>query len=268
MDPGVFEMDAVMVEFSGVSSGYEGKPVFERLNLEIPQGQFVGFVGPTGCGKTTLLKTILGAIDPLSGIVRIMGHSIRKIRPGTIGYVPQLETVDWNFPVTVEEVVIMGLYNRMGFLPWPSKKEKARVHSLMNELGIDDCAHHHIRNISGGQQQRTFLARALVGDPKLLVLDEPTAGIDIKTQHDVLHLLGELNKNGVTIVLTTHDLNAVAAHLPFVVCFNKGIVAAGPPHRIFNAEVLKKTYGADVIVIEHGDHLLMSHGTPLSLRRN
>jgi zinc/manganese transport system ATP-binding protein len=261
-------MNTSAVEFSGVSSGYEGKPVFERLNLEIPREQFVGIVGPTGCGKTTLLKTILGALDPLVGTVRIMGNPVQKIIPGTIGYVPQLETVDWNFPVTVEEVVIMGLYNRMGFLPWPSKEEKARVHQLVKDLGIDDCVHHHIRDLSGGQQQRTFLARALIGNPSLLILDEPTAGIDIKTQHDVLHLLGELNKNGVTIILTTHDLNAVAAHLPFVICFNKGVVAAGVPHKIFNSEVLKRTYGADVIVIEHGEHLLMSHGTPLSLKRN
>ena len=261
-------MNATAVEFSSVSSGYEGKPVFERLNLQITQGQFVGIVGPTGCGKTTLLKTILGAMDPFSGIVQIMGNSIKKLLPGTIGYVPQLETVDWNFPVTVEEVVIMGLYNRMGILPWPSKEEKATVRTLMKKLGIDDCANHHIRNISGGQQQRTFLARALVGNPRLLVLDEPTAGIDIKTQHDVLHLMGELNREGMTIILTTHDLNSVAAHLPFVICFNKGIVAAGPPHKIFNSEVLKRTYGADVIVIEHGDHLLMSHGTPLSIKDN
>jgi len=261
-------MNVLAVEFSGVSSGYEGKPVFERLNLQIPQGQFAGIVGPTGCGKTTLLKTILGAIEPFSGSVRIMGDLSGRIPPGTIGYVPQLETVDWNFPVTVEEVVIMGLYNRTGYFPWPSREEKARVHTLMKKLGIDDCAEHHIRDISGGQQQRTFLARALVGNPRLLVLDEPTAGIDIKTQHDVLHLMGELNREGMTIVLTTHDLNSVAAHLPFVICFNKGIVAAGSPHEIFNSDVLKRTYGADVVVIEHGDHLLMSHGTPLSLNRN
>ncbi|MCI0526884.1 MAG: metal ABC transporter ATP-binding protein [Nitrospira sp.] len=261
-------MSTIAVDFVGVSSGYEGKPIFERLNLQIRQGQFAGIVGPTGCGKTTLLKTILGAIDPFSGSVRVMGDSIGRIPAGTIGYVPQLETVDWSFPVTVEEVVIMGLYNRMGYLPWPSKEEKGHVQVLMKKLGIDDCAHHHIRDISGGQQQRTFLARALVGNPRLLVLDEPTAGIDIKTQHDVLHLLGELNREGMTIVLTTHDLNSVAAHLPFVICFNKGIVAAGPPHEIFNSDILKRTYGADVIVIEHGDHLLMSHGTPLSLNRH
>jgi zinc/manganese transport system ATP-binding protein/zinc transport system ATP-binding protein len=261
-------VNAAAVEFSGVSSGYDGKPIFERLNLQITQGQFVGIVGPTGCGKTTLLKTILGTIDPFSGTVKVMGNSITKLLPGTIGYVPQLETVDWNFPVTVEEVVIMGLYNRMGILPWPSKEEKATVRTLMRKLGIDDCAHHHIRNISGGQQQRTFLARALVGNPRLLVLDEPTAGIDIKTQHDVLHLMGELNREGMTIILTTHDLNSVAAHLPFVICFNKGIVAAGTPHKIFNSEVLKRTYGADVIVIEHGEHLLMSHGTPLSIKNH
>lgn len=255
------------VEFSDVSSGYEGKPVFSGLSLEIPTGGFVGIVGPTGCGKSTLLKTILGVLSPFGGTVRVLGRSAEKLAAGAVGYVPQLETVDWNFPVTVEEVVTMGLYNRMGLLPWPSRNEKAQVRRLMERLDILACADHHIRDISGGQQQRTFLARALVGNPRLLVLDEPTAGIDIKTQHDVLHLLGELNRDGVTIILTTHDLNAVAAHLPLVICFNQAIIAVGPPHEVFNADVLKRTYGADVVVIEHGDHLLMSHGTPLSINR-
>ena len=260
-------MSLKAVEFKNVSSGYEGKAVFERLNLEIAPGSFVGIVGPTGCGKSTLLKTILGVIRPFVGTVQVLGRPIHTLPAGTIGYVPQLETVDWNFPVTVEEVVIMGLYNRMGIWPWPSKEDKMSVRRLVERLGIADCLDHHIRDISGGQQQRTFLARALVGNPKLLVLDEPTAGIDIKTQHDVLHLLAELNQEDVTILLTTHDLNAVAAHLPSVVCFNREIVAVGSPHQIFNAEVLRKTYGADVVVIEHGDHLLMSHGTPLPIRR-
>ncbi|MFQ5456145.1 MAG: metal ABC transporter ATP-binding protein [Nitrospirota bacterium] len=257
-------MDAI-IEIADVAAGYGHKPIFYDLSLKILEGQFAGIVGPTGSGKTTVLRTILGTIKPLTGHVTIMGRPVETTPAGTIGYVPQLETVDWNFPVTVEQVVLMGLCHKGGIWPWPSKKDRIKVREIMERLGIGECTYHHIRNISGGQQQRAFLARALVSNPKILVLDEPTAGIDIKTQHDVLHLLGELNSDGVTILLTTHDLNAVAAHLPWVICFNHGLIAKGKPKDIFNNDVLRKTYGAEIMIVQHGEHLLISPSTPLSL---
>lgn len=253
------------VRLRDVSVGYERKVIFSRLSLEIPAGQFAGIVGPTGSGKTTLLKTILGTQPVFSGDVRLLGLTVDKLPPGSIGYVPQLESVDWSFPVTVEQVILMGLYTNKGLWPWSTRQERNKVHALAERLGIHDCLHHHIVNISGGQRQRAFLARALINNPKLLVLDEPTAGVDIKTQHDVLHLLGDLNKEGITILLTTHDLNAVASHLPWVICFNKGLVAQGRPRDIFTNGILTKTYGGDIVIVEHGDHFLIASGTPLHL---
>ncbi len=148
-------------------------------------------------GKTTLLKTMLGAQPVYGGEIRLFGQPIQRLPAGSIGYVPQLESVDWSFPVTVEQVILMGLYaTERRLLPWASKQEKAKVHDLALRLGIHDCLHHHIVDISGGQQQRAFLGRALISNPKLLILDEPTAGVDIKTQHDVLHLLGDAQPGG------------------------------------------------------------------------
>jgi len=248
-----------MIRLVNVSAGYQAKPVFTHLDLEIAEGQFAGIVGPTGTGKTTLLKTILGSHIPHAGNVLVQGQPIKKIPPGTIGYVPQLETVDWQFPVTAEQVVLMGLFASRTYWPWPTKLEKQKVYTLAEKLGIKDILHHHIRDLSGGQQQRIFLARALISNPRLLVLDEPTSGVDMKTQHDVLHLLGHLNEEGITILITTHDLNAVASHLPWVICFNKTIIAQGRPEDVFNQEVLSQTYGGDLGVVKHDGHLLIVH---------
>jgi len=253
------------VNLCNVTAGYEHNVVFAHLSLEIEVGRFAGIVGPTGCGKTTLLKTILGTHSVFSGNVLLNGSPVDSVSAGAIGYVPQLGSVDWSFPVTVEEVIMMGLYTNRRIWPWSSKEERERVHDLAHRLGIYDCLHHHIVHTSGGQRQRAFLARALISNPKLLVLDEPTSGVDIKTQHEVLHLLGDINNEGVTILLTTHDLNAVASHLPWVICFNNGIVAQGRPRDIFTNEILSKTYGGDLVIVRHEGHYLIANNTPLHL---
>jgi len=234
----------------GFSAGYVGVPVVERVNLSIMEGDFVGLVGPSGAGKTTLLRAMLGAVNVYEGSVTIGGRAAGH-RDGRVGYVPQLETVDWHFPVTVEEVVMMGLAARSGLLPWSSAEHRQRARDVMARIGIDALRRRHIRELSGGQQQRVFLARALVSQPKLLLLDEPTSGVDIKTRDDVLHLLDELNQAGLTIVLTTHELNAVAAHLPWMVCVNGGVIAEGAPEEVFTTEVLRRTYKAEMNVIVH-----------------
>jgi len=257
-----------LVEFENVTCGYDHHPIFEEVTLQIAPGQLAGIVGPTGSGKTTLLKTILGMVKPMAGAVRVMGMPLQAQGSARIGYVPQLETVDWNFPVTVEQVVMMGRYREMSWVPWPSRKDRRVVSELLERLGMRAVMNRHIRELSGGQQQRAFLARALVSEPQLLLLDEPTAGVDIKTQHDILHILGELTQAGVTILLTTHDLNAVAAHLPWVVCFNQGVIAQGRPEQVFTPEILERTYRSEVIVVKHGEFILMAHHTPLSLREN
>lgn len=246
-----------LVSFSRVSCGYQKKIVFRELSFHIYPRQFTGLVGPSGAGKSTLLKAILGVVPLLSGELSVAGNQINGQAPSHVGYVPQIETVDWEFPVTVEQVVAMGLYRKSTRLPWLTAQERTIIQNLLNRLAIGHYAKRQIKMLSGGEQQRVFLARALVAEPKILILDEPTSGVDLKTQHAILHLLGEINRRGVTILLTTHDLNAVARHLPWVICFNKQIVAQGDPEEVFTSEVLSRTYESEMSVFRHGEVILV-----------
>jgi zinc/manganese transport system ATP-binding protein/zinc transport system ATP-binding protein len=238
-----------IVEFIDVSCGYNETTVLSDLNLRIHAGDFVGLVGPSGAGKTTLLRAILGGVNIYSGRVLLDGKPVGETTTRA-GYVPQLEAIDWNFPVTVEQVVLMGRASD-GWGPWNKRQAREQAYSVMDRLGIANLAGRHIRALSGGQQQRVFLGRALVSNPRLLLLDEPTAGVDIKTRDDVLHLLDELNHEGVTVIMSTHELNAVAAHLPWVVCVNGRIIAEGSPAEVYTPANLQRTYGAEMAVFHH-----------------
>lgn len=242
--------DGALIEFDGVAAGYQRGPVIHDVSFRIQAGDFVGLLGPSGAGKTTILRAMLGDVRLYEGSVEIAGEPASAAAT-RIAYVPQLETVDWNFPVTAEEVVLMGCTGGRRWLPWPSSDERELAHELMDRLGIGELGKRHIRQLSGGQQQRVFLARALAHEPSLLLLDEPTSGVDIRTRDEVLHLLDELNHQGITIVLTTHELNAVAAHLPWVISVNETVIAEGSPREVFTPEILQATYGAEMPVLEY-----------------
>lgn len=240
-----------VVELRDVTFGYAAMPAVENISMHLHAGQFAGLLGPSGAGKTTILKLILGILPPSRGSVFIEGENLNGKPSSCVAYVPQLETIDWNFPVTVEQLVMMGRIRRMGPLPWASKENRRAVHAMLERLGIADMAQRHIRDLSGGQQQRAFLARALIAEPDLLVLDEPTSGVDVRTQENILHLLADLNRSGVTILMTTHDLNAAGSHLPWVFCVNRRMIACGPPDQVFTPEILNETYRADIEILRH-----------------
>lgn len=233
-----------MVECWHLSCSYGTGAVLRDVDLSIQRGEFIGIVGPSGSGKTTLLKAILGTIQPSHG-------SVERADGLRIAYVPQVETVDWNFPVTVLEVMVM---TRSQGKWWPriTAAERAAAYDVLKRLGLDGLANRHIRELSGGQQQRVFVARALFHEPDLLVLDEPTSGVDVSTRHEVLHLLADLHEAGTSILLTTHDLNGLAAHLPRLVCLNGSVIADGAPKLVLTPEVLEATYGAPMEVLIHG----------------
>jgi ABC-type Mn2+/Zn2+ transport system ATPase subunit len=233
-----------LLALTDVTCGYASEAVLVDVDLAIGRREFVGIVGPSGAGKTTALRVIAGSLRPARGSV--------TRRPGLrMAYVPQVETINWSFPVTVRECVLMARVNGRR-LPWASRAERAEVAALLGRLDIGDLADRHIRELSGGQQQRVFIARALLGEPELLLMDEPTSGVDVRLRHELLHLLDDLNANGLAIVLTTHDLNGIAAHLPRIVCLNRRVIGDGAPHHVLTPSVLERTYGASMQVLEHG----------------
>lgn len=239
-----------LIELDGISHSYGGPTVLEHVHLTIDEGSFLGVIGPSGSGKTTLLRLVLGNLRPTEGAVR-RRDNLR------IAYVPQVETVNWNFPITVSEVVLMAAAAKW-YRPRATESERKRVAELLEQLGLGGFEHRHIRELSGGQQQRVFLARALHRDPELLVLDEPTSGVDVRTRHEVVHLLTDLHRNGTSVVLSTHDINGLAAHLPMIACVNRELIAVGTPAEVLTSSVLERTYGAPMEVLEHGGMLLVT----------
>jgi zinc/manganese transport system ATP-binding protein len=232
-----------LLSLDNVSFGYGGQPVLRDVTLDVDRDAFTGVVGPSGSGKTSLLKVLLGSVRPHHGTV--------TRSPGlTVSYVPQIETVDWSFPLTVGQCVLMARATRR-LLPWPTPEERRDVAEVLDRLGIADLADRHIRALSGGQQQRMFIARALVRRPQLLLMDEPTSGVDVSTRHEVLHLLDELHQDGLAILLTTHDLNGMAAHLPHLVALQTKVVASGRPVDVIRPDVLERTFGARMDVLMH-----------------
>jgi zinc/manganese transport system ATP-binding protein len=243
-----------LATFQDLSVGYDRGPVLRSLSFNVHPGEFIAVVGPSGCGKTTLLRALTGQVKRFGGRLALSGvDSSRRVR---FGYVPQVETVDWNFPITVEQVVMLGSWRESPWTPWSSKPSREMARATLDRLGIGELRGRHIRALSGGQQQRVFLARALVGKPDVLLLDEPTSGVDIRTRHEVMHLLLELNRAGTTIVLTTHDLNAVSSHATRLLCIADGsIVGDGTPEEVLTPDVLRRTYGAEMLVMRHNGNL-------------
>lgn len=232
-----------LIRLNGVDARYDHHLVLKDVSFHVHEDQFTGIVGPSGAGKTTLLRLLLQTLAPVEG-------TVWRAPDLRVGYVPQLESVSWNFPITVFECVLMSRKSSR-LRPWASASEKSSVSAVLDRLGIGDLGERHIRELSGGQQQRMFLARALLRQPQVLLLDEPTSGVDISTRHDILHLLADLHEDGMAIVLTTHDLNGIATHLPHLVCVNGQIVGEGTPHDVMTPTVLERTFGARMEVLEH-----------------
>ncbi|MCA9157950.1 MAG: metal ABC transporter ATP-binding protein [Planctomycetales bacterium] len=232
-----------------VTVAYHRKPVLWNLSLDIPARSLVGIVGPNGAGKSTLLKTVVDMVPRISGEVQVFGQRYSKAR-SRVAYVPQRETVDWDFPATALDVVQMGTYGQLGWFRRAGQAERQRALEALRQMEIEHLATRQISQLSGGQQQRTFLARALVQRADLYLMDEPFAAVDASTERAIVTLMRALQTQGKTILVVHHDLHTVPSYFDYLVLLNTRLVAAGPTSEVFTEDNLQKTYGGKLTLLE------------------
>ena len=222
----------------GLTVLYRALPALENVSIDIHAGERVAIIGPNGAGKSTLIKTIMGLLQPRAGSVQV--HSAN---PYCLGYVPQHEAVNWDFPVTVRDVVMMGQIRRIGWLRWPGREHQRAAEEALARVGMADLAERQVGQLSGGQRRRVFIARALAQQAEILILDEPFSGVDTSAQANMMDVLDTLNRDGLTIVLSTHDLNLAFHRFDRVLALHRQAIAYGTPAEIYTPEVLSQLYG-------------------------
>ncbi|HZG57586.1 metal ABC transporter ATP-binding protein [Paenibacillus sp.] len=244
----------------GLTVAYQKKPVLEDVTFSIPEGKLIGIVGPNGAGKSTLIKSVLGLLPVASGEALLYGKPYREQRK-LVGYVPQRESVDWDFPTNALDVVTMGTYGRLGWFQRPGARERNSAMEALEKVGMAEYADRQISQLSGGQQQRIFLARALAQDAKLYFMDEPFVGVDAATEKAIVSLLGALKRDGKTVLVVHHDLSTVAEYFDWVLLLNKTVIDVGPTRDVFTAEKLQRTYGGKLAVLGDGNAAPVLIGT-------
>ncbi|MEN9563072.1 MAG: hypothetical protein RIR73_1316 [Chloroflexota bacterium] len=243
------------IDVTDLTIAYKDKPVLWDVDMEVPSGTLMAIVGPNGAGKTTMIKSILGLIKPAAGQVLVYGKPYSEQRH-LVGYVPQRGSVDWDFPTSVLDVVMMGRYGALGWLKRPGASERAAALDALDKVGMKSFAERQISQLSGGQQQRVFLARALVQDAQLYFMDEPFQGVDATTERAIVTLLQELRSAGKTVVVVHHDLQTVPEYFDWVTMLNVRRIACGPVSEVFTDQNLRKAYGGKVAFLsaENGKH--------------
>lgn len=237
------------LEFRNVSVSYDGVNAVEDLSFEIPAGRLVAVIGPNGAGKSTLFKALVSLLPLKSGDIRIHGESLGQ-HLDCVAYIPQRAEIDWHFPITVEGMVLMGRYGRLGWLRPFTGQDHQAVDRAISQMGIEDLRKKRLDELSGGQQQRVFLARAIAQEPHILVMDEPFNGVDINTQEATLAVLNTLSRNNVTVIISTHDLNLAHGHFDTVLLLNKKLIAYGPPDKVLRAEYISKAFGSRAVALD------------------
>ncbi|MDH7488728.1 MAG: zinc ABC transporter ATP-binding protein AztA [Anaerolineae bacterium] len=253
------EVGAPILEVVDVSVRYNGRQALDNVSFRLTKGERVAVVGPNGAGKSTLFKVIAGVLDPAEGEVRVAGHC-----PGghiCIAYVPQRNDVDWNFPVTVADVVMMGRVGRMGLLRHSGRRDWAFVKRCLDTVGLADLADRQIGELSGGQQQRMFIARALAQEAELMLMDEPLTGLDVASQESIFHILDTLRAQQVTVMVATHDLNMAAARFDRVMLLNKRLFGIGPAAEVFTPDRLRAAYGEHLRFVETENGIMLLSDT-------
>ncbi len=243
---------APALEVRRLWAGYGPNPALQDVSFTVSRGQFMGVIGPNGAGKSTLFKAVLGLVKPWRGDTLVFGRPSREMR-AAIGYMPQVELVDWDFPVTVADVALMGRYGPLGLLRRPAAADRAAADQALEHVGMLPLRQRLVGELSGGQRRRVLLARALVNNPRLLLLDEPMAGLDAAAQHHLLDILAGLRAGGATIIMNTHDLSCVSTSCDRACCLQRSVVALGAPHEVLTEKILSETFGIHLLTVHHPD---------------
>lgn len=244
------------IEINKLTLKLNGREVLNSITLSLDEGRFLGIVGPNGGGKTTLLRVVLGLLKPVSGEIKVFGkHPEEVLKTGRVfGYLPQMQKISPDFPIRVIDVVMMGRYGRVGMLRWPKEEDRRKALEYISVMGIEELKNMPFGELSGGQQQRASIARALSGEPRILILDEPNTGIDVIGQGDFYHLLkGLQRKFNITILMASHDIGTIPAYVDDIACLNNSLHYHGDPVGALNETILTDLYGKNVDLLQHTD---------------
>lgn len=250
------------IEVHDLTVTYNQKPALWDIDFEIPDGALVGIIGPNGSGKSTLVKSMMGIVEPSSGWVKIFDQDIEQVRH-KVSYVPQRESVDWDFPTNVMDVVLMGRYGRSGLFRRLSKKDKRIAAESLEKVGMLQFAQRQIAQLSGGQQQRVFMARALAEQAEMYLMDEPFAGVDAATENSIFEVFQEIRDSGKTMMVVHHDLQSAAKYFDYIVLLNTRLIAAGPTEEVFTQELLQEAYGGKLSILDQIHAIIEQKGYPV-----
>lgn len=257
----ILQVENPVVEVHDLTVSYQNKPVLWAIDFSIPKGSLVGIIGPNGAGKSTLIKSIMGLVKNASGYVKLFDQDFEDVRL-KVSYVPQRESVDWDFPASVLDIVMMGRYGKLGLLKRPKKADREAAMECLIDVGMQDFAHRQIAQLSGGQQQRVFLARALAQDADLYFMDEPFAGVDVATEKAIITLLQKMRDAGKTVLVVHHDLQSAQHYFDWIVLLNQRLVASAPTEQAFTAKLLQETYGGKLNFLSQLGNLFKQEDLP------
>ncbi|MDN3204353.1 metal ABC transporter ATP-binding protein [Algoriphagus sediminis] len=251
----IIQAESPVLEIHDMTVSYDQSPVLWNIDFTLPSGQLIGILGPNGAGKSTLIKAIMGLVNPTGGYVKVFDKPLEEVR-SRISYVPQRESVDWNFPASVLDVVMMGTYGKLGLFKRPGKREKEVALASLDQVGMSAFINRQISELSGGQQQRVFIARALAQDADLYLMDEPFAGVDIATEAAIFELLKKMALEGKTVVVVHHDIYSAMTYFDWMIMLNLHLVASGPKNQVVTEELLRKTYGGKLNLLSKVSELV------------
>ncbi len=253
------QVENPILSIQDLTVSYDKKPVLWNINFSIPEGSIVGIMGPNGAGKSTLIKSVMELLPLSSGVIKLFGKNLNQVRK-KIAYVPQRTAIDWDFPITVEEVVMMGRHPHLGFFKKPRISDKEVVDKCLKDLGIDSLRKKQISELSGGQQQRVFLARALAQEADLYFMDEPFVGVDASTEASIMKLMNQMKKAGKTVIVVHHDLQTASSYFDWLVLLNQRLIASAPLDHVFNEKTLGEAYGSQLTLLTKIANYLKQEG--------